>query len=95
MPQKIEREPELCKAMISWHSGRLLVALCILLCLVSPGWAQIDNSGLTGTVSDPSGHGLTRVEVTAVEDATGLRREAVSSAEGAYYFPKLPVGTYA
>jgi hypothetical protein len=100
MPQKIEREPELCKAMISWHSGRLLGALCILLCLVSlclvsPGWAQIDNSGLTGTVSDPSGHGLTRVEVTAVEDATGLRREAVSSAEGAYYFPKLPVGTYA
>jgi len=32
--------------------------------------------------------------VTAVQDATGLRRTAVSSAEGAYYFPKLPLGSY-
>ncbi len=54
----------------------------------------MDSSGLTGTVSDSSGHGLPGVEVTAVQDATGLQRKAVSSAEGAYYFPKLPVGTY-
>ena len=89
-----------CKAMILWRrdrlSGALCIALClVLLCLVSPGWAQIDNSGLTGTVSDPSGHRLPGVKVMAVQDATGLRREAVSSAEGAYYFPKLPVGAYA
>jgi hypothetical protein len=49
---------------------------------------------LTGTVSDSSGHGLPGVNVTAVQDATGLRRTAVSSAEGAYYFPKLPLGSY-
>ena len=84
-----------CKAMIWWRSSRLLGALCILLCLVSPGWAQIDNSGLTGTVSDLGGHRLPGVKVTAVQDATGLQRQAVSSAEGAYYFPKLPVGSYA
>lgn len=90
----MEWEHELCKGMISRRSGRLLGALCILLCLVSPGWAQRDSSGLTGTVSDSSGNKLPGVKVMAVQDATGLQREAVSSAEGAYYFPKLPVGTY-
>ena len=35
------------------------------------------------------------VKVMAEQDATGLRREAVSFPEGAYYFPKLPVGSYA
>ena len=76
-------------------SGRLFGTLCILLCLVSPGRAQIDNSGLTGTVSDSDGHRLPGVKVTAQQDATGFRREVVSSSEGAYYFPKLPVGSYA
>jgi len=88
-----------CKAMISGRSGQLFGALCILLCLVSlclvsPSWAQIDNSGLTGTVGDSDGHRLFGVKVMATQDATGLRREAVSSAEGSYYFPKLPVGSY-
>jgi hypothetical protein len=82
-------------AFVGRHSGRLLGALCILLCFVSPGRAQIDNSGLTGTVNDSGGHRLPGVKVTAEQEATGLRREVASSAEGAYYFPKLPVGTYA
>ena len=94
MQSKIEWEHELCKGVISWRRGRLLGVLLILLCLVSPGWAQLDSTGLTGTVSDSSGHGLPGVNVTAVQDATGLRRTAVSSAEGAYYFPKLPLGSY-
>ena len=94
MPQKMQCEHELCRGMISRRGGRLLGAVFILLCLVSPGWAQWDSSGLTGTVSDSSGHRLPGVDVTAVQDTTGLQRKAVSSAEGAYYFPKLPLGTY-
>src|SRR5271165_1193543 len=94
MRQKMEWEQERCRGMISRRSSRLLGALFILLCLVSPGWAQWASSGLTGTVSDSSGHGLSGVEVTAVQVATGLQRKATSSAEGAYYFPKLPVGSY-
>ncbi len=86
---------QLVLAMISWRGGRLSGAVFILLLyLASPGWAQWASSGLTGTVSDSSGHGVPGVEVTAVQDTTGLQRKAVSSAEGAYYFPKLPVGTY-
>ena len=66
----------------------------ILLCLVSSGWAQWASTGLTGTVSDSSGRGLPGVQVTALQVTTGLQRKATSSAEGAYYFPKLPVGSY-
>jgi hypothetical protein len=83
-----------CEGMISRRGGRLLGALCILLGLVSHGWAQLDSTALTGTVADSSGQALPNVEITAVQDATGLRRQAVSSSNGAYYFPKLPVGTY-
>ncbi len=72
----------------------LLATVFILLCFVSPGWAQLDSTALTGTVSDSSGHGLAGIEVTAVQDDTGLQRKAASSTEGAYYFPKLPVGSY-
>src|SRR5215471_12988849 len=74
--------------------GWFLGALFTIVCFASPGWAQWASSGLTGTVTDSSGHGLVSVEVTAVQNATGLERKAVSSSEGAYYFPKLPVGTY-
>ena len=98
MQQEMKREHQLCKAMISRRSARLLGALCIAclvwFCLVSPAWAQWASSGMTGTVSDASGRPLPGVKVTAVQDATGLQREVVSSAEGAYYFPKLPVGSY-
>ncbi len=94
MRQNIECEHELRSATISRHRGRLLGTLFTLLCLASPGWTQIDSTALTGTVSDSAGHGLPGIEVTAVQDATGLQRKAVSSREGAFYFPKLPVGTY-
>ncbi len=80
--------------MISRHDGQLLVVLLVVLPLVSPGWAQWTSSGLTGTVSDPSGQRVPGVNVTALQNSTGLQRKAISSADGAYYFPKLPVGTY-
>ena len=76
------------------RSGRFLIALFVFLCLLSPAWAQMDSTALTGTISDSSGKGVPGVQVTAVQDATGLLREAISSADGAYYFPKLPVGSY-
>ena len=94
MRQGMEGGHEPCKRTISRRGGRLPGGLFIVFCLVSCGWAQWGSSGLTGTVSDSSGHGVPGVEVTAVQDATGLRRTAVSSTDGAYYFPKLPVGSY-
>jgi hypothetical protein len=93
----IEREQEgaFGPAFFLQNSGKHFLWLIILLVsFLSPSWAQWDSSGLTGTVTDSSGRGLAGVEITAVQGATGLQRKATSSSEGAYYFPKLPVGSY-
>ncbi len=56
--------------------------------------AQVDRSGLIGTVTDPSGRLLPQTHISAVETATGLRRESVADAGGNYSIPQLPVGIY-
>ncbi len=56
--------------------------------------AQVDRAGLNGTVTDPSGRVLPQTHITAVQDATGLRRETTSSASGTYDIPELPLGNY-
>ncbi len=76
------------------NPGRLLVGFGIFLCLISPSWAQLDGTGLTGTVIDSSGRVIPEVQVSAAQDATGLRRETVSSSQGTYDIPQLPVGVY-
>ena len=89
-----KRKHRLCKRTVPGRCGRFLAGLGILFCLVSISLAQADRSGLNGTITDPSGRVLPDVQVLALEDATGLRREAVSSASGTYGIPELPVGTY-
>lgn len=56
--------------------------------------AQADRSLLTGTVTDASGSAVTGARVTALEGATGLRREGVSDHLGRYQIAELPVGVY-
>ncbi len=76
------------------RASRLFCTVCTILCLVSPASAQVDGTGLTGTITDPSGFVVPGVQVLAVQDATGLRRETVSSSQGSYGIPDLPVGVY-
>ena len=56
--------------------------------------AQGDRSGLTGTVRDSAGLRVAGAKITAVQTATGLVRETVSSASGTYDIPALPIGLY-
>ncbi|MBB5331704.1 TonB-dependent receptor [Tunturiibacter gelidoferens] len=56
--------------------------------------AQIDRTGLAGTVRDVRGTSLSRVTISALQLATGLNRETVSSSTGSYDIPELPVGLY-
>lgn len=57
-------------------------------------FAQVDRSGLSGTVRDPSGRLLAETRVRAVENSTQLQRETTSDSTGNYAIPELPVGTY-
>jgi hypothetical protein len=56
--------------------------------------AQVDRARLNGTVVDTSGRALPQAHITAVQNATGLRRETISSPSGTYDIPELPVGIY-
>lgn len=69
-------------------------AVITIACLVSQGRAQVDVAGLSGTITDPAGKVVPGIHVVATMPDTGLRRETISSASGAYDIPELPVGTY-
>ena len=73
---------------------RASIGLSALFFLASLCAAQVDRSGLSGTVTDPSGRLLPEAHVTVTEIATGLRRETISDARGNYSVPELPVGNY-
>jgi hypothetical protein len=73
-----------------WRFGCLLLPfLATLFC-----FAQMDLAGLNGTVSDNGGRRLAGAHIIAVQLATGLRRETVSSASGTYAISDLPIGVY-
>lgn len=77
---------------------RLLNALVIgLITLAAPGavWAQaVGGAQITGFVRDSSGGTLPGVDVTVTQTNTGVTRSTVTSADGAFAFPNLPVGPY-
>src|SRR3984957_13126543 len=82
------------RSKMAFREFRRLVYVGALLCQVSLSLAQVDRSALNGTVTDGSGGVLSQTHVTAVYNATGLRRETTSSATGTYHIPELPVGVY-
>ncbi len=71
-----------------------VLAAFMILSSATLGIAQVDRSGLNGTVTDPAGRLLGQTHITAVENSTRLQREGVSDSEGRYDIPELPVGTY-
>jgi len=56
--------------------------------------AQLDRSAITGMVTDPTGRVLGQTRIIVVQNATQLQRESVSSSDGRYDVPELPVGSY-
>ena len=78
--------------MIPKHRILLTLALS-LLCTVSV-LAQLDRGTITGIVTDPTGAVIPRVKVTIQNTATGASYESISSGEGAYTIPNLPIGSY-
>jgi len=52
------------------------------------------NARIRGVVTDPQGAVLPGIKVTATNDATQVKFDTVTGADGGYFFPQLPVGTY-
>ncbi len=72
-----------------------LLAAAVILCLV-PGStrAQSASSTINGTVRDASGASISEAQVTITNQATGLKSEAQSGADGVFSMGGLASGTY-
>ncbi len=67
--------------------------------LLAAGWlchgqSSAINGEITGTVTDPSGAGVTGATVQVTNTGTGFKQTAKTIESGLYRFPLLPLGTY-
>src|SRR3974377_1094561 len=76
-------------------SRRFVVLLFVLLAVTATLVSAATFSGtILGPVTDPSGAVVPGATVKAKNAATGLERTALTSAEGNYSIPELPIGNY-
>jgi hypothetical protein len=72
---------------------KCVLLISLLLCFFVGAQAQT-TSTLTGDVKDQQGAALVGVQLTALQIETGLTRTTVSTDEGRFVFPGMPVGAY-
>jgi hypothetical protein len=94
MPRENISQPQRRKNSAATGGSRFASIVGIAFLLTCSSLAQVDRAGLNGTVTDPAGRVVPGVRVSASQDATGLRRDTVSSASGTFDLPELPVGVY-
>jgi hypothetical protein len=71
----------------------LVIVFGALLCTGS--WAQsVENSRVTGLVTDPSGATVAGAQVQMTQTGTGLVRTVETNGDGTYTIPDLPSGAY-
>jgi hypothetical protein len=75
------------------HMGILLITL-IGVCLGSMMEAQAPTAQIVGNITDQTGAAVPNAAIDVENTGTGLKRHAISSAEGGYVVPSLPVGAY-
>src|SRR5664279_1878374 len=71
---------------------RLLVVFILLSATLLVG--QTFRGTILGSVTDPSGAYVVGATVKVRNVATGLERTTVTSTDGSYSVPELPIGTY-
>ncbi len=74
---------------------RTILAVLLLSLLVVAGLnAQTFRGAINGTVTDPSGAVVPNAQVKAVEVATGVEHNTISTSDGQFAFQDIPVGVY-
>jgi hypothetical protein len=89
-----ETQRALAASSVSGQPLRTALAIGSMVFLSAVSSAQVDRSGLAGTVTDSAGRMLPGVHITALESATQLKRESASNSTGRYDLAELPVGIY-
>jgi hypothetical protein len=72
----------------------VLASLVVLLCSAAPLRAQVDAGSVLGTVSDASGGAVRSATVTITNEGTSASLSTTTSADGAYKFTPVRIGTY-
>ncbi len=79
------------------HTGFLpssLGLVVVILSLAGASWAQRTTGDISGTVTDSTGAVVPEVSVTATNAGTGSTRTGITSSDGNYRIPELPIGSY-
>src|SRR6202789_4555149 len=78
-----------------FNASRALVLLCLLstICM-RPSYGQKFRATLSGRVTDPTGAGVVKATVTAVEVDSKTTYTAKTTNDGTYYIPYMLPGTY-
>jgi len=72
-----------------------VAVLCVWIWLAGAfASAQSDRGSVSGTVTDPSGSGITGANVTVTNTAMGTQNSTVTTGVGEYTIPELPAGVY-
>jgi hypothetical protein len=72
-----------------------LAASLLFLGLEAPSAsAQVLYGSIVGTLTDPSGAGVSKVTVTVTNTSAGLSRQSSTDEVGYYAIPNLPPGAY-
>jgi outer membrane receptor protein involved in Fe transport len=72
----------------------MLLVLAVLLTMSASIFSQTFRGGINGTVTDASGAVVAGATVEAVDNATEVSHQTVSSSAGTFTFQDLPLGTY-
>ena len=71
-----------------------ILTLLFAICMPSLMAQSAGTSGLTGTITDPSGAAIPNVTVTITSNDTGQTRTSTTGSDGTYKFSLLPPGSY-
>jgi hypothetical protein len=74
---------------------RLILGIALLFAAtIHSAYGANTNARIKGTVTDPTGAVISSASVVATNLETGVKFTTVSQADGGYFFPQLPIGTY-
>jgi hypothetical protein len=74
---------------------RAIAALCVWIWFAGAfASAQSDRGSVSGTITDPSGSGITGARVTVTNTAMGTQNSTVTTGVGEYTVPELAAGVY-
>jgi Carboxypeptidase regulatory-like domain len=82
------------KSLFKARLCAVVSAMAFLVMAAAPAGAQTVYGSMAGSVSDPSGAVVAGAKVEAKNEGTGAKVDTVTSAEGVYRFPELPIGSY-